>query len=168
VALPVDPGVHRLVVQSSGHAPAETMVKLAEGDRREVLVSVGPAQVSLGAPPPPDTGASPWRTVGFVALGVGGVALVTAVVSGVLVAHDKSVVDAGCDPSRVCSPDAADAASAGKTWLVVNTVSSIVTLAAAGAGVALVLTHPANGPSARLAPASFGAGSAGAAVTGAF
>jgi hypothetical protein len=172
-ALPVDPGEHRLVVRSSGHAPGETVVNLAEGERREVVVGVGPAESGpAGAAPSPlpdAAGASPWRTTGFVALGVAGVTLVTAVVSAVLVAHDKSVVDASCDSARVCSPDGADAASAGKTWLVVNTVSSIVTVAAAGAGVALVLTHPARGPSVRLTPASFNAGaSVRAAVTGAF
>jgi hypothetical protein len=143
VAVPVDLGAHRVALAVPGRRTSERTVTLAEGQTLDVFIAPGALEDRAPGPAPPAPREEPStsrRTLGFVALGASAAGLVTAVVSGLAVAHDKSVVDGECDATRACSQAGVDAAHAGKTWLVVNAVSSIVALASIGAGVFLLLT----------------------------
>jgi hypothetical protein len=137
VPLPVDPGSHLVTVTMAGHRDAEWSVKLAEGEARELVLDVGSV---LEPEPRASQRGDAKRTVGFVAVGVAGAALVVTAVSGLVVLNDKSIVDSECGPGKGCSQQGVDAAGQGKTWLAVNTVAAAVTIVSAGLGAVLILT----------------------------
>jgi hypothetical protein len=72
-------------------------------------------------------------------LGIAGATLLTSIVSGAMVLHERDVVSAECGSDGGCSSRGLSAADAGRTWLVVNDAAWIATAAAAGLGVALVI-----------------------------
>lgn len=75
----LDPGEHLVQASSPTSAPAESKVALAEGGEVEYMVTLVPAVKTVVAPPPPPP---PHRnnTLAYVALGAGGVLLVTGLV----------------------------------------------------------------------------------------
>jgi hypothetical protein len=139
VALPVDPGVHHLVVAAAGKSrPLD--VALVEG-RTETLV----VQLDDGAGPARSGSAGPW-----VVGGIGLAALVGGAVTGGLTLRQKSLNDAGCSNiSHTCSAAGKDAASAGQTLGATTTALLVAGVVGVGAG-ALWLglrspSHPSTG-----------------------
>jgi hypothetical protein len=140
VAVPVDPGEHRLTLSVPGHETRDRAVRLVEGQTLEVSLTAGAPAAEPSAATRSTEPTSTRRTLGWSALGLAGAGLATALVSGALAAHDRSVVDAECDASRACSQRGLDAARAGRTWLVVNATSVVLALVATGIGVLLLVT----------------------------
>jgi hypothetical protein len=162
MAAPVDPGRHTVDAQAPGLAPFQAILTFAEGQARELAVTLAPARV---AEPPraamtPPTHPARWRTPLFYALGGLAVAsLATSVVTGGLAWSAHQNVQKECSSDRdYCSSASGTAdASHATTMAWVSTITL-------GAGVvvgvvALVL------PLAVHEVASLGIGRDGALVT---
>jgi hypothetical protein len=175
IPLPVDPGVHHVAVRAPGHENVTRDVDIHEGETLTVSLTPGPES----APPPVATnrvdgpGPSPespnhpmnsQKAAGVVALGIGGASLVLAVVSGIVVVGQRDLVNHDCGADKGCSPTGFDAATTGKTWVIVNAVSWASTIAGVGTGLTLIVTSHGH-KVATLAPSDRGAGLL---LTGAF
>jgi hypothetical protein len=57
-------------------------------------------------PPAPRKHGGPGQTLGLVSLSIGGAAGALAVITSIMMLHDKSVRDDGCNAQKVCTPDA--------------------------------------------------------------
>jgi hypothetical protein len=151
-----DPGRYIVRVAGAGVSAAEEkVVELAAGDAKrialQVVVSVQLPEAP-GASPPPDRDKdakshSPWRTAGWVTLGVGGASLIGAAVS--LFVRQAALDDlargcsqyqtAPCDPSLTSTVDRGHTAST-----LVNVLGPLGIVALAGGGVLLAVSasHP--------------------------
>jgi hypothetical protein len=172
VALPVDPGPHEITVTLKDHEPARRSVVVAEGQSLELLLELGALSTPGRSVGPSRTESPPGRPLHdtrrlweVVAFGGAGAGLVVTVASALVAAHEKSVVDANCSSDKVCSATGIDAARTGKSWVEINTASSIFTVVGAAAGLALVLTSPAG--TTAVAPAG-GPGQGGVQITQVF
>ena len=140
-------GERRFTFKARGKKPAATLISVAKGDKVQ-HVSVpemedgAEAPASTGDRPPepakPDAAApadpgSLQRTLGWVALGVGGVGALIGTVAGV------STFSNPCHGGKACSDDDRDSAHTSGT---VADVSFVVAILAAGGGVYLLLTAP--------------------------
>lgn len=156
-ATPINPGQHRIEA-TSGRDRIASDVVLAQGEQKSVLL-VLPAQAAQAAagatqPGPSDAQdtnrASPSaalrRTLGFVALGVGGAGLVVGGVSGGLAISKKSSLDDNpqCADDRSCPRSAVGDVDAYNTLRTVSSVGLIAGGVLAGAGLVLVLTSPSS------------------------
>lgn len=107
-----------------------------------------PPQAAPPAPPPPapPPKSEPDRLPAYIAFGVGGAGLVTAVVTGI-VANAKYQ-----DAKDHCGPNCTDdQVSSVKTMALVSTIATGVAIVGAGVGVTLLLTSSSSG-SATTAP----------------
>lgn len=95
----VDPGDHVVQASSPTSRSTESKVTLAEGAEVEVTVVLQP----LGPPPPPPPVVTPHRnnTLAYVALGAGGVLLVTGIIVLVVREGDVSDLTKSC-PNGTC------------------------------------------------------------------
>ena len=154
----VDPGKHVIVVRKAGRKDKRVELLLAEKERTEVVaepgepeggvVPVPTASASVTPPPPPPPG-SGLRTGGFVALGVGGVGVIGAVVTGVMVLGNKDKLLEGC-PEGVCPNQAALDAKQPlieeqQTLKALNGVFWGLGIVGAGAGVAMLVLSSGSG-----------------------
>ncbi|HEY4104670.1 MAG TPA: hypothetical protein VGM44_12300, partial [Polyangiaceae bacterium] len=98
VALPLDPGMHHLLVTAPGYEARRIDVALEPGETAEVKIRPGPlVPVEEHAAPAREPRSDDRRTLGYVLAGVGATGLVVGAVSGVLVLHQKTIYDANCD-----------------------------------------------------------------------
>lgn len=162
VNTPVDPG--KLNVKGvRGEQIVEATIEIAERQARDVKLvfkpaeapapapGVEPAETSGPAAPPPatvDSGAQrgPDRTLAYVALGVGGAALVAGGVFGVMAMGDKSDLDDQCTSDRRCPTSAGDAIDSYDTKRTISSIGLIGGAVLVGAGAVLYFTADA-GPS---------------------
>lgn len=140
-ALPVDPGEHTVKVVAPGRLTETTTVSIGEAEQKQIAVHVGavdPAAAQAG-------GASHGtrrKTLGWILAGVGAGSGVAAVVTSVLLIHDKNVVDSNC-PNKACvNQTGLDAATSGKTLAVVNAVTFAGAALGLGFGAYFVLSGP--------------------------
>jgi hypothetical protein len=157
MSVPIDPGEHRIAVSARGFKEyGETVLVEGEGARVTVAIHKLPklASSTPSALPPPkpvntavagDDGvspapatpaSSPWRTVGYVASGVG---LAGLVVGGLLI---RSAGNMGDDARAQHDPGLYDDARSRQT---LGRISLGAGAALLGAGVVLVLTASASG-----------------------
>jgi hypothetical protein len=157
IPIPVDPGPHRVTLVVPGRQATTKTVTLAEGQSLEVMLEAGAelplptaSAPSVIAEPPAPLAARPsttataarpsttaTRVVATASFAAAGAGLVLDVVSGAIVVHEKSVVSDDCHTPSTCTGPGVSAASAGKTWDIVNAVASAFTVAAAATGVTL-------------------------------
>jgi hypothetical protein len=155
--VPVDPGMHRLVVQAPSRADRVIEVTVGEGETKHVSVEAGPA----GPPGPPSmfpppllpiAGAShdtPGTSVSpgpYVVIGIGAASFVVSAVAGALLLHQKTLNDAGCNVvTNTCTASARAAADAGRTLGAVTTATLITGAAGvAGGAIWLGLSKPSR------------------------
>ena len=150
---PVNPG--KLLVKGvRGEQVVEASVELGEGQFREVKLQfsaapaasseAGPAAAVAPAGPASDrTQGSSLRLFGFIGLGVGGAALATGAVFGVLAAGDKSDLDEHC-PEQKCGPAYHDQNDSYGTKKTISSIGIIGGAVLAAGGAVLVLTSPSN------------------------
>jgi hypothetical protein len=159
-AVPVDPGVHVFHFETASGAKGDQQLLVREGVKNQaitvtVAAAPGPAPTPTptptpgvpASPPPaapaapdhetPATGAAPWRTIGFVAGGVGAAGLALGAVFGVLAMNHKN--DAQCDATNACKPGPLSDARSAAT---VSTIGFVAGGVLAAGGVALVLWAP--------------------------
>ncbi len=178
-AEPMDPGPHAFHFDGADGSTLDRQVMVREGEKnQEIAVVLGPTPPTPAAPPPtapaPDAGATqdtggsvlPWKTIGWIAGGVGIVGLGVGATFGVIALHDKGT--AGCNADEVCKTGTT---SAIKTSSLVSDIGWIAGGVLLASGAALVLWAPSGqerAPTAiRVAP-SLVAGGAGAMVGGAW
>lgn len=191
-AIPVDPGPHQIVASAAGHTtwtgnvdvPAEhasvhVIVPAldAEAPPPPVVVAVPPpSPVAPPAEPPvaetssrgAHAGATQ-RTVGLVAMGVGGVGVAVASVFGLLAMSTHSDALRSCDALNRCSQDGLDRDQTARNQAGFSTGFFAGSLIALGAGAVLYFTAPSSHAAAgstsasvalRVAPAAGGAAAA--------
>ncbi len=179
VALPFEPGKHRIVVYAPGHEERGEDVVLVEGEHRELAVAPGPeTKPSASAAPPPAAVVPPrpkplapspppaaahadTRTLGYVVGGVGVAGIGTALALGAVALGKKSTVADHCNTARgTCDSQAAvDAASSGSTIATASTVTFIVGAAAVGVGAYFILTSGKSSETTLRAGAGVGSAS---------
>ncbi|HEX3773436.1 MAG TPA: hypothetical protein VHV51_03170 [Polyangiaceae bacterium] len=142
VALPLDPGMHHLIVSAPGYQARRMDVALEPGETAEVKVRPGPLvpleeHVAPAAAPRSDNS----RTLGYVLAGVGATGLVVGAVSGVLVLHQKSIYDANCDTQlKVCNQTGKDAGTTGRALGVVSVAGFAAGAVASAFGAYFILS----------------------------
>ena len=165
-AAAMDPGPHTFHFEGAGGASVDEQVLVREGEQSQ------PVAVVLGAPPPLATGApdatgssSPWKTVGWVAAGVGVAGLAVGTVFGLIAMGDKNAAHCGAD--NLCDPGTLGGMKSAALLSDVGWIAGGVLLAG---GAALVLLSPGGGhegaaaASVRVAPTLMASG--GGAVVG--
>ncbi|MBA3459697.1 MAG: hypothetical protein H0T46_07035 [Deltaproteobacteria bacterium] len=138
--LPIDPGEHPLVVSAPDHVPYQTTIKIAESERREVVV---PA-LRKG------TVTSSRKTIGKIVTISGGVALVGGIVIGGVIARGRynDAFDMYCDDDdKECDPDGLSGTKSARTLGTVGTVVGAIGLVGVGVGLYLWLRAPDEGTS---------------------
>jgi hypothetical protein len=149
VALPLDPGKHRLVVSAPGHAPKTFDVELTEKEAEKLEVAPGGLSNSPGATgaatsarvdaEQPSGGGS--KTLGYLLGGVGILGLAVGTVTGIMVLGKKSTAEDHCDDTlRVCDPTGKDANDSGRTLGPISTIGFAVGVVGIGAGTYLILS----------------------------
>ena len=158
VRRPVDPGKHKLDVTGVGYFPQNRDVTLKEGEVIELRVTMvkDPSAVatdSSGTVPTPVAAASSSEAslppaapskqplFAYVALGIGGAALATSAVTGILAMGKKSDLNDQC-PKGACPETAQGTHDSFLTLRTVSTIGFIAGVVGVGAGVTLLLTSP--------------------------
>lgn len=151
-------GERRFTFKARGKKPAATLITVAKGDKVQHVavpdmedgVEPAPAAATPASEPgkPDAAGAATsagsssggmQRTLGWVALGVGGVAALIGSIEGI------STFSSPCHSGKACTPEERDSANGTAT---IADVSFVVALLAAGGGVYLLVTAPPSTPSA--------------------
>jgi hypothetical protein len=157
VPLPVDPGPHRLRAEAPGKAPFEKSIEVpATSAKLEVEVpplmatttapsaaaGSSPALIQNGTGSPAETSSSTTRTLGFVAGGLGIVAIGAGSYFGLKAFDRWRARNDGC--SGGCTSEAKTAGDDAKQASTLSTVGFGVGIAALGAGLVLILTSPSS------------------------
>ncbi|GAC1351903.1 MAG: hypothetical protein NVS3B20_18620 [Polyangiales bacterium] len=135
IPLPVNPGVHTIVVRARGRRDRSQTVTIAEAASLDVEVVIGePAPTTLVASPPSAAGVPPAlapvkalaapgsRTAAWALMAVGGAGLVVTSVAGIMALHAANSVRDRC-PNHVCPMQSdLDTARNGKTYSTISTV----------------------------------------------
>lgn len=181
VALPVDPGVHRISANAPGKRPWQASLTVRVGPSQETVKVEPLADAAAESAPaatstplaPPAAGDSTGRTQRYVAYGLGGAGVLALGVGAAFgltaISKNGESNDKGCFGNQCTAPAASlrrDARSAG----TISTVFFVVGGAALAGGVTLFFTapsskHAASRPRARVA---FGPGGGSLAVESAW
>lgn len=167
---PVDPGAHH-VEGTRGADHVSVDVKVAEGGSSPAVLHFS-AETSAGAvpaaaagaeiQPPPGAAqpiedhvsagsASPLRTAGFVALGVGGAGLVLGGITGVVaLGKHSSLKDDGACSDLHCNASESSQVNSYNSMRTVSSIGFIAGGVIAATGLVLVLTAPKNGETTAL------------------
>ena len=161
---PVNPGKH-VVEASRGQQHVQVAAEVATGETKPVVLRFQAGAPSAAAPSPgaaaapaaepvapvpgqADDGSaskptSTRRTLGFVAIGVGGAGLALGGVATVIAVGKKGKLDdsQACSQNR-CLPSEQGNVDSYKMWRQVSSIGLIAGVAVAGAGVLMVLTTP--------------------------
>jgi len=127
ISTPVDPGRHVVDARAPGFAPFQAVLTFAEGQQRELAVTLGPEaprEEGPVAPPPPRV--VQWRTPAFyVTAGLAVASLGASVVTGVMALQAHNTVQQECSTDRgyCSSPNGPSEASRATTLAWVSTVT---------------------------------------------
>jgi hypothetical protein len=146
--LPVDPGTQTITVETAD-GRRDTRAELAVGQKLELTLELptktqraegtaNPGTVESEKPKPKSGN----KTLGFVALGIGGAGLAVSAVTGFLVLGKKSTIDDNCGiggDETACNSKGKSAADSAKTLALVSTVSFAVGVVGVGTGAVLVI-----------------------------
>jgi hypothetical protein len=147
VAVPVDPGAHRVVVHAPDRADKVYELTVAEKAQQDLEVTVGPVAPHTSAPPkavvvrvPPPQKASPLRTVGFVMGAVGLASAAAGGIFGALALTDNGKSNASCQGSVCSTQQAVDLHERAKTEALVADITLFGGVALVAVGAVFVLT----------------------------
>lgn len=160
--LPFDPGTHQLIIKRPGTADEMRTITLEKGGSQvvDIATPIAPVKPQEGPVKPqegpvksadtPKTQPKPTmhirKTVGFVALGAGGLGLVAGGILGSLAISAKQTVKEHCTGADGLRCDGVGFAAVDdlRTYANASTLGFVVGGVLAGAGVVLVLTAPAS------------------------
>lgn len=146
-AIELDPGEHVILASSPTSNPSETKVQLVAGTDTPVIVTLTPLKTTTAPPPPPPP---PTRnnTLAYVALGAGGVLLVTGVALLLVREGDISDIEAAC-PDGACPvgkrSDLESKRDQAELFGPLGVTLGVLGLAAAGTGAYLLLRPTPSG-----------------------
>ncbi|MGD0527039.1 MAG: hypothetical protein ABSE49_17980 [Polyangiaceae bacterium] len=185
-AIAIDPGSHTFHFQTADGTGSDQQVLVREGVKNQTVDVTFATPAAPGAPAAPATPASTapglpqvppaadtapgqgsaWKTVGWIAGGVGVVALGVGSVFGAMAISDKN--NAHCDATNACDAGPLSSARSASTVSTIGVIAGGV-LVAGGLTLVLVAPKASHPPDAvgllRVAPL-VGPGQAGAALTG--
>jgi hypothetical protein len=139
LAMPVDPGPHRIEVSASGHMRSEIVLTLAEGEHRTVTVGAGPPIV-VASERVTDDASEPHHGVpagAWIAGGIGAASLLTGATFGILAIVAKGQMQDDCSKvsgQLLCRPQGLDAAHRGETYATIANVTVPLGLFGLGLG----------------------------------
>jgi hypothetical protein len=166
VAVPADPGKHKVTATAPGWAVRAYEVELVSGKDRVLTVAPGVAEAAGTAPPgsalpgpavapapepvvraPPAPKAPPDRTAAYVAGSFGLAGIAVAAITGGMLLSKRSTIDKHCTPDKACdSAEGTNAADSARRLVPINTAAWIVGGLGLGAGTILWFTAaPASG-----------------------
>lgn len=138
--LPLDPGVHVIIVRSKGRVDRRYVVELGADQKQSIPVDVG----DPAPPPPPSEPETSWwgprRTAGVVLGSVGVAAIAAGAVSGAMVIDRKHTLKDHCDAQNRCDAKGVSLAQEGRTLSAVSTIAFITGLVSVAAGTTLIAT----------------------------
>lgn len=164
VARQANPGSHVAVVDTDDGRHAESTVQLAERESKSIVLELGephaPATVTpttrteAQRPPPPPlqtAPVTPERSGGlsplvWIGIATGGVGLATGAITGAFAMSEASSLDSHCQlvgDVHVCDPTGSSHLATANALATVSTIGFVV----AGAGIAVLVTGLALGPS---------------------
>jgi tetratricopeptide (TPR) repeat protein len=144
VPLPVNPGVHTLVVRGASLEETSETVAVAEGESKSVTLHAGPQKKSAVSAAK-GRSLSPLVYAGF---GTAAVGLVVGSVTGVLALSKASTAKQGCANGECADQASLDAAQASRSMGTISTIGFAVGVVGAGVGIAgLVWGNPSAGTS---------------------
>jgi hypothetical protein len=174
-SVPMNPGPHAFHFELPDGTKVDRRVLVREGEKNQaVAVVLAPAAGAAGAAAPATPpfkeasaeGSSTWKTLGWIAAGVGVVGIGVGSAFGIAAVVDKN--NANCDSNHTCDAGLLSSAHSAAAASDVGFIAGGILLAG---GLALVLLSPSGGHEAtaslRVAP-SAGPGSAGAVMGGAW
>jgi hypothetical protein len=159
LAAPLNPGAHR-VRAKRGDEVVEESVTLATGEKKVIELRLSPTDPASSEPPESatDTGTnktdnrldasagskgSKQRTIGWVSLGLGGVAAIASAAAGILVLSTRKQLDDGANCNgTVCLSTERDRLETYNRMRTLSTVGLVVGAVGLGAGTTLLLTAP--------------------------
>lgn len=149
---PVNPGKHELRVIADGYRPVKRTFALAEGQSTTLdidleaepepqpLAPMAPPPVPL-PPPVNNTDGKAQRSIGYVALGVGGAGVVVGAVAGGLFLAKRSQLANDC-PASQCPPGHEQDVTRYRQFGTVSTVGLVVGAVGVATGAVLLLSAP--------------------------
>lgn len=148
-AVDVDPGKHRLRVESPGRRPFEAEIVAAQGEKDRVFVAklVEDRPAPAPAPAPSEPVRAERRrvpVVSWIGWGVGAAGLLSFAAFGIKARSDFDDFQSSCG-NRCTSADRDVVASS----VTIADVSLVIGLVAAGVGTAFYLLQPSAAPAAR-------------------
>jgi len=161
VAVPVDPGEHRVEATAPGCRPWSTRVAIP-GDAGVVAIDVPallprPELVSVPAAP----GRRRPTTVTWIATGIGIAGIGAGAILGLSARSLWTQARPGCDASNACSDEAAARIERGRRDGNLSTAAFAIGGSALATGIVLYLSSPREQRAVRLVPAAAGAALAG-------
>jgi hypothetical protein len=133
---PVDPGTHRVEAKRADTTVArEVTLKLAEAG--EVTLKLPPLPAK---PKPPDT--FPYRTVGFIGVGVGVAGLLFGGINGLLALTTEQKLVIRCGTDRLCPPAAWPQSDAFDLMRTFTTAGFIIGASGLAVGIPFLLAAP--------------------------
>ncbi|MBI4701250.1 MAG: hypothetical protein HY744_08845 [Deltaproteobacteria bacterium] len=171
LAIPVDPGAHRVVVKRGAQVLTERTASVLEAQAAKIELDLG--QIEAKAPPPP---VDPWagpsedaataprpepapagpgesargatqRTIGWIVAGAGGAAVLTAGGLEIAALVKKGQADrADACVGKLCAPQGMAAADSARTYAEVGQWVGVAGLGALAVGVTILLTAPSPAP----------------------
>lgn len=173
VMLPIDPGEHTIEASAPGYAPWTGKVTVgANADQQSIAIGAmvkGPdtapgagagSTAAMDTTVPDADSSNTRRTVGFVLAGVGVAALGVGAVFGILASGQAGDAedDATLCPGKVCTDAGREEIDGAETKALISTIGFGVGIAAAAAGVVLIVTSggsrsPSEAATGSLSPA---------------
>jgi hypothetical protein len=154
-AMRIEPGNHVMTVRKQGHNDHRVEILLNERERTEVVAEPGnvlPAAIpsAIAVPsassrvvPPPPPGMPPMKVGGFVALGVGGLGLLGAAITGGVIRSQHTEIGEECK-QKLCSPAGRTLIQSQETLLPLNAAFWGIGIAGAAAGTVMLVLSSRN------------------------
>jgi hypothetical protein len=141
----INPGTRNVIVESEGFQPFKKTLIIADRANEVVDVTLVPVKKeAAGDEVKVDTNdGSTRRTLGYVALGLGGAGLITGIAAGAASMSTRNQLKSSCN-NNVCAESERDSYDRGKMQATISTVGWIVAGVGVGAGLVLILTAPSK------------------------
>ncbi len=156
VKRPVNPGKHEVKASAKGYLAASKSFEIAAGESQnlKLVLEKAPDAAVVDPKPGDSSGGSTLRTIGFVAIGVGGAGLIAGGVTGGLAMGKHGELEDNC-LNGSCPEAQQDTLDSYHTLGTVSAIGFIAGGVIAATGVVLVLVAPSDPQepaSAKLAP----------------